>query len=281
MPTDFVFWDVQHGSASYIRTPNNRHIVVDLGAGKLENGAADFSPLTHLRNSWGVERVDSLIVTHPHEDHLDDIFALSPLPLSMFTRPTHLSEADVRANNDNPGPALDKYFELSDSITGRIDSSNDMHASHNTGGLSLEHFFPRASSKSNLNNHSIVSVASYSGFKILIPGDNEAASWKELLEDRNFVNSVQGTDVLVAPHHGRESGFSPELFNHISPRLTVVSDGPAGSTSVTDRYSARSSGAKVEKRSGGSDTKKCVTTRSNGVVSIRVEDSGDWWVHIN
>ena len=28
-----VFWDVQHGHSTYIRTPNDRHIVVDLGTG--------------------------------------------------------------------------------------------------------------------------------------------------------------------------------------------------------------------------------------------------------
>ena len=28
-----IFWDVQHGHSTYIKTPNNRHIVIDLGTG--------------------------------------------------------------------------------------------------------------------------------------------------------------------------------------------------------------------------------------------------------
>ena len=42
----FVTWDVEHGSAAYFRTPNNKRLVVDLGARRpAESG---FSPLVHL-----------------------------------------------------------------------------------------------------------------------------------------------------------------------------------------------------------------------------------------
>ena len=40
-------WDVSHGSAAHIRTPNNRHIVVDLG----DDGDA-FSPFTNAPFGW-------------------------------------------------------------------------------------------------------------------------------------------------------------------------------------------------------------------------------------
>ena len=68
----FVFWDVQHGSAAYIRTPNDTHVVLDLGIGSVKGSDAAFSPLRHLKRS-GVERLDYVIITHPHRDHLDDI----------------------------------------------------------------------------------------------------------------------------------------------------------------------------------------------------------------
>ena len=40
------FWDVQHGHSTYIRTPNDRHIVVDLGIGDYSLDDEEFSPLT-------------------------------------------------------------------------------------------------------------------------------------------------------------------------------------------------------------------------------------------
>jgi len=44
-----VFWDVQHGHATYIKTPNNRHIIVDLGTGDYSGNNLEFSPLRQLR----------------------------------------------------------------------------------------------------------------------------------------------------------------------------------------------------------------------------------------
>lgn len=30
MTAQFIFWDVDHGHATYLRTPNGRHLVADL-----------------------------------------------------------------------------------------------------------------------------------------------------------------------------------------------------------------------------------------------------------
>lgn len=88
----------------------------------------------------------------------------------------------------------------------------------------------------NLNNHSAVTVITCADLKLLIPGDNEPPSWNELLAKPDFVEAIGDTDILLAPHHGRESGFSPALFDHTQPRLTVISDGRFGDTSATARY---------------------------------------------
>jgi hypothetical protein len=47
---EFTLWDVQHGSACYIHTPDDRHIAVDLGIGSYEDNKP-FSPLLHLKGS--------------------------------------------------------------------------------------------------------------------------------------------------------------------------------------------------------------------------------------
>ena len=69
----FVFWDVQHGSASHIKTPNDRHLVIDLGTGSYSENK-EFSPLMHLKKKYGVGQLDYVVITHPHRDHIDDIF---------------------------------------------------------------------------------------------------------------------------------------------------------------------------------------------------------------
>jgi len=110
---------------------------------------------------------------------------------------------------------------------------------------------------------------------MIIPGDNEPPSWNELLERKDFLDAIKGTDILVAPHHGRYSGYSSELFKHINPRLTIISDGRFCDKSATDRYAKRTRGWTVHKRSGGKEERKCVTTRSNGVIDIEFGKSSD------
>jgi beta-lactamase superfamily II metal-dependent hydrolase len=84
-----VVWDVQHGHATYIRTPNGKHIVIDLGIGSYERSSADFSPLLHLKKEWRVNQLDSVIITHPHRDHIDDIFNFDKLTPKTLSRPKH------------------------------------------------------------------------------------------------------------------------------------------------------------------------------------------------
>src|SRR5215212_3882885 len=82
-----------------------------LGTGKLGDGNPQFSPLLHLRDSWGVSQIDGVIITHPHRDHLDDVFNFDSLHPRTLERPDHLSESDIRADNTNDR-FIDKYLEI-------------------------------------------------------------------------------------------------------------------------------------------------------------------------
>ncbi len=44
-----------------------------------------------------------------------------------------------------------------------------------------------------------------------LPGDNEPPSWEELLAKPDFVEAIRGTDILLAPHHGRPEGKEQAL----------------------------------------------------------------------
>ena len=87
MTLEMVFWDVQHGDAAYLKTPNNTHIVQDLGTGSYDRGSETFSPLLHLKQNWGVDRLDQVIITHPHKDHIDDIHNFGELNPYAFDIP--------------------------------------------------------------------------------------------------------------------------------------------------------------------------------------------------
>ena len=267
MPLRFTMWNVQHGSAAFIQTPNGKNVVIDLGAGDY------FSPLKALRDA-GIYQLDHVTVTHPHMDHIDDILNFDMMSPKVLCTPRHLTEDDIRGSNPPPDQAaeakIQKYLEIRQRYSNPVGPQDDVDSFQNNGGVSIKRFYPWRSSKGNLNNHSVVTVIEYGGVKILVPGDNESPSWQELLGQSDFVSAIKGTHVLVAAHHGRESGFHRPLFEHFTPFITLVSDGRTVDTSVTGRYTEVSRGWTVNKRSGGQETRYCLTTRNDGWLDVEI-----------
>ena len=278
-----VFWDVQHGSAAFISTPAKKNIAVDLGMGSYKNSDRTFSPLLHLKNKRNINSLDAVIITHPHRDHLGDINNFYELTPFCIDRPSHLTHQEIISGNPKADDQiLEKYFEIDLRYNHPTPDKINPLKRDNNGGADIQVFYPRDCATSNLNNHSIVTVISYAGSKLLIPGDNEEASWNELFKIENFLSSIKNVDILVAPHHGRKAGFSSALFEHMGqPYLTIISDGPEGETSATKLYSDKIKGFAVHKRSGGMEERKCLTTRNDGVIVMKFSaDSGKRFIDV-
>lgn len=278
------FWDVQHGHAVYINTPNNRHFVIDLGIGSYigpHGQDQTFSPLKYIKNVLGVNKLDGVIITHPHADHLDDIFNLNLFPPDVLTRPYHLTEEAIRKGNQyKEKKIIDAYLDINSRYIGGVPDDTNPYNSINNGDVSFKKFHPMSCADSNLNNHSIVSVLSYLGVKIIIPGDNESCSWNELLEIPDFIKSICGKGVLLASHHGRESGFCDKIFEYFTPYVTVISDTSHSGTSCTDKYYQKSEGWNVRNSKNATNKRYCLTTRSDGYVKVEIGNPSEPYLQI-
>lgn len=286
--TEITIWDVQHGSAAYIKAPNGRHIIVDVGMGSYENGA-DFSPLYHLWKNYDVKQIDLAILTHPHRDHLDDIDNLTKLNPKVIRFPKHLTRNDIITSQTKQSdiPIYEKYLTLQEHNAPKFDNresildyakrvsewhkKNDLKNLDNFGGLQIQTFRAKSCATSNLNNQSILSVFTFATSKIVICGDNESASYNELLQQTDFKNAIQNADVLVASHHGRASGFHNEFVQLVNPQITVISDSSKKDTSVVADYGRISQGWKVFSRTDNSSQQRnTVSTYHDGVVHIKM-----------
>src|ERR1700704_1799061 len=162
---EFVFWDVQHGHATYIRTPNDRHIMVDLGTGSYGN-QREFSPLLHLKNKYGVQQLDFVAITHPHRDHIDDIFNFDELSPKTLQRPVHLTESEIRGGNQSrDSEKINKYLEIHNRYNQPVDSLGEPGRAESWGGVKWSHFTSTKCDRRNLNNHSIVHILEYAQCK--------------------------------------------------------------------------------------------------------------------
>ena len=270
---EIIIWDVQHGNAAYIKSPNRKHIIVDVGLGSFENNNENFSPIFHLYKNHSVKQIDYAILTHPHKDHIEDIFNLDKLSPKVMCLPKHLTRDDLISNETSKDDIIifEKFIKMNARFCGKFIKNDTTNPDNpdNFGGLEIKTFSAKNCSTSNLNNQSIVCVFSYAKSKIVIPGDNESCSYQELMKSENFKNAIKNADVLLAPHHGRESGYNKEFLEMVSPSLTIISDSSKKDTSALYDYGKNSKGWKVHSRSGKpSEKRNTLSTYNDGHISI-------------
>ena len=281
---EMVFWDVQHGHATYIKSPNGRHIVIDLGIGSYDDNNRTFSPLLYLRNVYNVQQLDHVILTHPHLDHIDDILNFDLLNPKVLNRPRQITNAEVLQEErkvitirNQDKPIFDKYCEINERYNQPIEYGSYDNTSNpdNFGGLNIQTFTPVTCDHSNFNNHSIITVLEYAGLKVVIPGDNERCSFDELMSRQEFQNAIKDSDILLAPHHGRESGYHNDFVSLVNPRLTIVSDGRFCETSANGRYSQKSRGWNIYRGNSTEQFRRCLTTNTDGEIFLNFGNSSD------
>jgi beta-lactamase superfamily II metal-dependent hydrolase len=268
-PLRILTFDVAHGNCHAIWFPSGKLVIIDLGT------SDDFSPLKWLK-SQGIKAIDLLILTHPHDDHIRGFRDLDGITVKTLHRPKNIP-ADLTTELDLD---LKREWDKHDArFSTPVQPSDKFYdpTSPAFEGVSL-HFFGGKSDSANLNNYSIVAVLEYAGFKIVFPGDIESSGWTELLKNAAFKNTIKGTVVLVAPHHGREAGWHAELFDHVSPMLVVVSDGSWTETSFVSQYHQKSRGAKVTAKNNNEiKDRYVVSTRDNGHIDINVSVPNGTW----
>jgi competence protein ComEC len=262
MSLEIYIWNVLHGLAVTIVTPNRKLVAYDAGRSEA------FSPLGYLK-SRGWERLDYFFLSHPHADHLRDIESLVALAPRTIWRPRP-PEQQIReaAHGVVEEKIVDRYERELDQryIWPATEDPQDPVWG---GGTYFRIFEPPV--HANINNMSLVVFVCYGEFCVLLSGDLEKEGWLALLGDDDFKSYLMRTTVLLAPHHGREAGVCREGFQYLSPRLCVISDGHHSATSA-GVYSELASGARVTKN-GLVYERRALSTRKDGHVAIRASQT--------
>lgn len=264
-------WEVQLGLAIHIKAPNGKYLVIDMGTGNGESG--NTSPLSTLR----YKDIHYMIITHPHLDHIGDILNFDDNIPSILWRPKSITNDEVMEGvGDVDKPKFKKYCEVNDRYNGEISTWENPITEQPFDGMTVVLYASSLCDKSNFNNFSPVTIVRLAGIKIVICGDNEAASFENLMKKDGFTDDISNADILVASHHGRETGYYKDFVGKVNPRLTIISDSSNTSTTAQTKYTSASRGWVVHNRNSGRDEKRfCLTTRSDGNVEIEFGESLD------
>lgn len=257
-------WDVQLGLAIHVKAPNGKYIVIDLGTGTYNT-----SPLR--KRMW--DNIAYMVITHPHLDHISDILNFDINAPKILCRPPLLTNEEVMEGVRQCDRAkFEKYCQINDRYNSPVkyDDENYTGNPNHYGGLEIQTFSTSLCDHSNFNNFSMITVFQFSGIKVIVCGDNEKVSFDKLMKENDFKNAVRGADVLVAPHHGRESAYHSEFVSLVNPRITIISDTTKSDASAVDKYTQRSRGWTVR-----GEERKCLTTRNDGNITVEFGESDD------
>lgn len=208
---DVTFLDVGQGDAIYIKTPNNKHLLVDTGRWTpgTDSGSDTILPFLEYLN---VKKLDAVFLSHPHADHIGGVEEIiSQIPVDTI----YQSDADYDSKlfKSFMKEALDKNIPV------RYPSAGDLI--HVDPSVRLYVLGPENNSfSSNPNNRSLVFKIVYGESSILFTGDAE--SEQEALIVKKYGEFLD-SDIYKVAHHASNTSSSDEFLNHITPQISVAS----------------------------------------------------------
>ncbi|NLV22472.1 MAG: MBL fold metallo-hydrolase [Syntrophomonadaceae bacterium] len=196
--------DVGQADSILIQLSSGENILIDAGK--------DGTPVIRYLQANKVSRIDDLIITHPHADHIggmDDViraFDIGQVYMPQITNTT------------------DEYNEMISAI-----NAKGLKITPARAGVSIDvdspfkgvFLAPISASYDDLNNYSAVLKLTYGQDSFLFTGDAEEYSE---LEMQNSKYDLQA-DLIKIGHHGSTSSSTYSFLKAVNPEYAVISVG--------------------------------------------------------
>ncbi|MCX7795700.1 MAG: MBL fold metallo-hydrolase [bacterium] len=193
--------DVGQGDSILIKA-FDRNVLIDAGQDKALS--AD------KIGSFGVKKLNLVIATHPHSDHIGGMFEV-------------IKRYDPEYYLDPGIPHTSKVYKT---LLDLVEKKKLKYMRPNGQTIHLQsaelYIFPLPSDVKSINNGSVVSKLSYKDFGMLFLGDAE-------VEEQSFLIKVNSdklrSKVIKISHHGSNTGTNQRLLDIVLPEIAIISVG--------------------------------------------------------
>ena len=172
--------------------------------------------LTAYLKELGVDKIDILIATHPHADHIGG--------MEKVIQHFEIGEIYMPKVADDQVPTTATYTKLLEAIQAKGMKINQAKAGttiFSNDNATLEILAPNNSEYKDLNNYSIVTKLTYGNNRFLFTGDAEKESENEMLSKGYDLSC----DILKLGHHGSSTSTTNKFLTAASPAVAIVSCG--------------------------------------------------------
>lgn len=213
---EIIFLDVGQGDSCYLRTPSGKSVLIDGGGAEGEKILLPF-----LLDS-GVERLDAVIITHAHADHVNGLYyILNVYKTDMIILPDYPEvKEDFKKIISICKTRNIPVFYCNSGVSIFIDKNTAMQVLW-PDKCDFEMLKGSMGKNSYLNNTSLVLKLTYKEFKTIFSADAEIYAEKNIIEN----NAELEADVLKVGHHGSNTSSNEEYLEKINPVIAVISVG--------------------------------------------------------
>jgi beta-lactamase superfamily II metal-dependent hydrolase len=243
---DIYVIDVEGGAASVFVTPSGESVMIDTG----NPGARDHDRIMAVLAEANVKKIDHLVSTHYHGDHVGGIQELAKrVPIGHYI--DHGPSSEERepvagfqaAYAELHGKAKHTVVKPGDKlpiagldwriVTAGGKAIKTPLAGGGKPNPACADFKPRDANPRDENGQSVGSVITFGKFRAIDLGD---LLWNNEFDFMCPSNMIGPVDLYIVSHHGTDLSGSPALVHGLQPRVAISQNGTRkGGTLQTSR----------------------------------------------
>jgi len=233
---EIFFVDVEGGQATLIVTPSGQSMLIDTGWPGFNGRDAD--RIVSAAKAAGIERIDYVLITHFHRDHVGGVTQLaSQIKIGTFVdhgpnmedavdpREDYAAYEKVAAHSKRltvkPGdqiPVKDINVQVLTSAGEHIIAALPRAGQVNPLCASE----PEAAADSTENARSLGTLVTYGKFRFIDLGDLTKRKERALVCPNNLIGTV---DLYLTTHHGLNQSNAKVIVDALHPRVSIMNNG--------------------------------------------------------